>query len=90
MNIQETGRRIIDKGLSGRFLSLTVVVITYCLILIGTIDLVKAKVLTWEGFITVFTPFALTAQGIIQSYYNRTDRKELIDETKINGGTATG
>ena len=90
MNIQETGRRIVDKGLSGRFLSLTVVVITYCLILLGTIDLVKTKVLTWEGFITVFTPFALTAQGIIQSYYNRTDRKESTDETKNNGGTATG
>jgi len=74
MKIQETMARVIDKGFSGRFICLTSIAVTYCVVIILVLVLVVKKIIGWEAFVGIFTPFALIAQDVVQSYFNRTDR----------------
>ena len=80
--MQDTGKRILDKGLSGRFIAMNAVVITYCLIMWYTVNLVTEKIVQWEMFMAVFTPFAILAKDTVQNYFQRDDRSKP-DSTKL-------
>lgn len=72
--MQDPLKRVIDKGLSGRFICLTAIVITYCILMASTVYLVIQKIIEWESFITIFTPFAMIAQEVVRTYFQREDR----------------
>lgn len=72
--MQGLRERIMDKGLSGRFIAMNLVVFTYCLTIGLTLFLVAEEVVQWEMFIAVFTPFAMLAKDTVQNYFQRDDR----------------
>jgi hypothetical protein len=68
--------KILNKLLSGRYFATVSVIGTYCIVLLATLYLVMKESLSVEAFLGLFAAFAVLAKEIVQSYFNRTDRKE--------------
>lgn len=66
--------KVFDKLLSGRWICTVCIIITYCILILGSGYLVIKKLFPVETFLAVFTPFALLSREIISSYFGREDR----------------
>ena len=71
--------RALSKLFSGRFISTVLIITTYCVLLIKSLDLVVDGKMSKEFFMGIFTGFSTLAGGIIAFYFTRADRKATND-----------
>jgi hypothetical protein len=69
--MREPLARIIDKFTSGKFIIANIIVITYCLSILGCLFLVIKKIIGADVFLGVFSGLSAVVITIKDSYFNK-------------------
>ena len=66
--------RVAGKVFSGRYFVTVTVVSTYCILILASLLLAIRKLISIDAFLALIGTFALVAQNVITSYFQRNDR----------------